>query len=326
MKYGGKTNEQLIKEIEILNKKVIDLEKSQRKNLATIQANLEDKQALVIQSNRNQLILETTMDSYILADTDGKIIEINQAYCDLIGYSREELLKMNIRQLEASMPSEEVEHRIQKMVSLGKDRFETKHKHKDGYLLDLETSISILNEVERPMIAAFMRDITQRKKAENALRDNEYLLREAQKVAALGYYKLDIQSDVWESSSHLDSIFGIDKEYNKDVNGWIGIVHPDDQAEMQDYFLRSVLENHVSFDKEYRIIRMNDHQERWVHGLGQLEIGDNGDPVKMIGTIQDITDRKNAEKELQESEFRFRTIIEEATDALYISDFEGKSD
>lgn len=309
MKKESKTNEQLLKEIELLSRKVANLE--------------QVEEELKIQSHRNQLILETTMDSYILADSNGKIIEVNQAYCDLIGYSYLELLNMNIRNLEVKTPPEEVERRIQEMVSKGKDRFETKHQHKKGQILDFETSISILHIAEDALVAAFMRDVTKRNQIEKEIKQNDHLLRESQKVASLGSYILSIADNKWSSSEILDTLFGIDNKYNTDVEGWMKIVHPDDQAEMREYFLKSVLEDHGSFDKEYRIIRVNDQKQRWVHGLGELEYGEDGNPVKMIGTILDITDRKNAEKELQESEFRFRTIIEQATDALYIIDFEG---
>lgn len=128
MKEEVKTNDQLLKEIEVLNKKVNKLEETKSKYKAILQANKLTEEELKAQSQRNQLILDTSSDSYILSDTDGQIIEVNQAYSGLSGYSRDELLNMNIRQLELKMTSEEVDRRLKEMVSKGKDRFETKHK------------------------------------------------------------------------------------------------------------------------------------------------------------------------------------------------------
>ena len=133
---------------------------------------------------------------------------------------------------------------------------------------------------------------------EEKLRDSEYQLKESQEVAGLGSYVLDISSDIWKSSSILDNIFGLDKKYNKDISGWLQIVHPEDKAMMQDYFATNVLIKHEPFDKEYRIKRINDQQERWVHGMGKLEFNDDGDPIIMIGTVQDITERKQVEEKL----------------------------
>jgi PAS domain S-box-containing protein len=129
--------------------------------------------ALEEQLYLNQQILETTLDGYILADSDGKIIDVNPAYCDMIGYTWEELLKMNIREVEVKIPPEEVDRRIKQMIRTGGDQFETKHKHKDGHILELDTSTSVTYLDEAPRVAAFMRDITDRKLAEEARRESE---------------------------------------------------------------------------------------------------------------------------------------------------------
>ena len=167
-------------------------------------------------------------------------------------------------------------------------------------------------------------DITEKKKVEEALKKNEHLLKESQKVAKLGHYSLDILTGIWKSSDVLNEIFGIDKNYQTDVEGWSKILHSSYRERMKAYLINDVIAKHQRFDSEYKIVRINDKQIRWVHGIGELEFDKNGNPILMIGTIQDITDRKKTEKELRESEERFRSLYENSTLGIYRTTPNGK--
>ncbi|WP_343426970.1 PAS domain S-box protein [Candidatus Amarolinea dominans] len=145
----------------------------------------------------------------------------------------------------------------------------------------------------RQVICTFM-DVTARKHAEDALRQSEHLLQESQIVANLGSYLLDITSGLWTSSEVLDTIFGIEKAYQRSVSGWVALIHPEDRQAVSDYFMHEVIEKRAYFDRTYRIIRQNDGAPRWVHGLGKLEFDAESRPVVMYGTIQDITERKQS--------------------------------
>ncbi len=140
----------------------------------------------------------------------------------------------------------------------------------------------------------------------------EYLFNESQLVAKLGTYLLDIKTGVWTSSDMLNIIFGIDDNYIKDNNGWFQILHLDYKEELQHYFLNDVLKNKENFDKEYKIISFDDKREKWVHGLGELKFDSDGNPVSMLGTIQDITERKLSEEIIRKSEERLRTHLEQS--------------
>src|ERR1035437_6348064 len=120
----------------------------------------------------------------------------------------------------------------------------------------------------------------------DSLLESQILLKQSQQITPLGTYKLDISSGIWVSSEVLDHIFGIDAD---------SIIHPEWRKRMTDYFTNEVLGKKTKFDKEFKIIRQNDHEERWIHVLGDLKFDDNNQPIYLIGTVHDITERKQEE-------------------------------
>lgn len=130
------------------------------------------------------------------------------------------------------------------------------------------------------------------------LQSTQEKLIEAQKVARIGHYEYFFNEDYWDSSDVLNEIFGIDKEFKKDLSSWNAIVATEYQVEMMSYFL-DLITNKKKFDRDYKIQRINDGQIRWVYGLGEIKYAANGLPNSISGTIQDITDRKLIEEEIK---------------------------
>ncbi len=113
-------------------------------------------------------MLKTTRDCFWISDLQGRFLDVNDAYCELIGYSREELLAMSIPDVEALESAEDTRAHIEKLIATGSDRFETLHRRKDGKLLNFEVSANFMSETGGRIIV-FLRDITLRKLEEVAL-------------------------------------------------------------------------------------------------------------------------------------------------------------
>ncbi len=229
-----------------------------------------------------------------------RFISVNKPFLEATGLTKDQVLGKTISDVIPKPALELVLSNYKKAIS---EKRIVDWEETSQYPAGLKTGVVSIAPVYDDKgncthLVGSVHDITERKQTEQELRDSEYLLRESQRVANIGSYVLDISSGIWESSNILEDIYGINKKYKKDVAGWLQIVHPDDKDMMQDYFATNVLTNKEFFNKEYRIKRINDQQECWVHGMGKLVLNDEGEPIKMIGTIQDITKRKQAEEKL----------------------------
>ena len=203
---------------------------------------------------------------------------------------------------------------------------EEKETMPDGQIKWVSTTKMPLRDKDGNIIGTFgiSRDITDRKLADEALKLNENFLKETQRIAKLGSYVMDIKKGTWSSSEILNSILGINPDYEKSVEGWGSLIHPDWQKLMLDYFTNEVITLRKNFDKMYKIIRKNDNAERWVHGLGELIFDEQNNPIKMVGTIKDITDRKNVEEEIRRNRDELQDYFENDISADYVSNLEGE--
>ncbi|MBU5637522.1 PAS domain-containing protein [Geomonas sp. Red69] len=143
-----------------------------------------------------------------------------------------------------------------------------------------------------------LEDVTEQKKREQVLADNDRLLRETQRIAQLGSYVLDLAKDQWVCSSKLEEILGIDAAYPKTLQGHFEIVHEEFREQFIDSY-RAAISNDRPFEHEYKIRRHNDGEERWVTECCELTRDAGGKQARMIGTIKDITERKAAEEAIR---------------------------
>lgn len=167
------------------------------------------------------------------------------------------------------------------------------------------------------------RDITETRRIQESLRESESRLKQSQHLAAVGHYSVDAASRTFSCSEVADEIHGVDATYPRDVEHWLQLLHPDDRGRMF-ALLEETLRDKQPLDREYRIRRPNDGDERWLHVIGQPELNRDGELVRYFGVVQDITERKQAELALQNSLHFSRQLIEVIPSPVFYKDQDGR--
>lgn len=268
-------------------------------------------------------IISTSLDGFCIIDNNGKFIEVNKTYEEIIGYSSRELTSgMGLEDVEANENSEEIKNHISKVIKNGSDRFIAKQKCKSGKIISLELITSYIPFTKQFVV--FSKNITEQQKNQYNLIHNEKLLLQAQHTANMGHYHLDFKNGIWDSSAALDNIFEIDSNYNKSIEGWLKLIHPDHIEEMQIHLNEHVIKNKQPFDKQYRILGQKSGKVKWVHGKGELVFTNDGNPLTMFGVIQDITEQKEIQEKLIKSEKNLKAFFDTSEDFHFILNETGE--
>jgi PAS domain S-box-containing protein len=168
-------------------------------------------------------MIDISLDGFWIVDLKGNLLQVNEAYAKISGYSVDELLLMPISQLEVTEGSEQIKTHIAKVVAQGYDLFETRHRHKDGHIIDIEISVAFLPEFQH--FCVFCRDITQRKQIEDKL--NAIF-----NASVEGIITIDLSGTIVSVNAAVETIFGYKPE---ELMAWtINKLMPSSPKEMTD--------------------------------------------------------------------------------------------
>jgi PAS domain S-box-containing protein len=240
-------------------------------------------------------------DGFFLFDEHQAILDVNRQACEGLGYGREEMIGMYPRDFDAGLDAASIA-RIGERVSSGETvTFETLHRRKDGTVFPVEVRARQFQQGAHRFRISLARDITERKRAEEVLRESEAKLQKAQRIAHFGWWERDFTTNRVSLSDEVSRIFGLDPVDLPEWHArWLNLIHPEDRPKTAEAAAAALLPGSPRYDVEYRVVRP-DGTERIVHSQGDVTWDESGQPARQFGVLQDITELRQAETDLRAS-------------------------
>ncbi len=274
-----------------------------------------------------QAIFEATGTATMVVEEDGTIIAANNQCLLDTGYSPEELVGTKWTNYVAPESLELMlkYHKLRREdPEKAPKKYEVRLINKKKEIRDVLLDVGMIPGTKQSVVS--MLDITERKRAEENLRRSEELLKESQVIAHVGSWVLDIINDVLVWSDEVYRIFGLlPQEFKATYEAFLESVHPDDRKAVNDAYMGSIKQNLDSYEIEHRIVRKDNGEIRFVHEKCRHIMDSTGKIIRSIGIVQDITERKQAEKALQESEKRFSAIFHTSPVAIALTRMEDNT-
>jgi PAS domain S-box-containing protein len=270
-----------------------------------------------------QTIVGTAMDSFAIHDMQGHFLEVNEAYCQLVGYSRDELLDMLFEDVEVIEQAEDRAERIRRMVKeTGHDRFEDRLRRKDGGTVDVDISVNYL-PTDGGRFFVFLRDITERKQAEEALRQSEERYRSVLEQMEEAYFEVDIDGNFSFFNDATCRQLGYSREELMGMN-YRDYTSEEDRQRINKAF-RHVYQTGKPV-KAFPAVRIRkDGEQLSTETSAFLLWNESGEIIGFRGVASNVTERKQAEEALRRSEQNLRDLIENSPLGIRIADKDGKT-
>ncbi len=286
---------------------------------------LKDVSFRKVHEEQFRAIFENNATPTAIINYDTTVLLVNEAFCKMSAYSKEEA----IGKKWTDYISEDEYERVKKIneesiknISNSPSSFQLSFIKKDG-----STSYGLVHlskiKSDNKMVVSFL-DITKQRIAELALQKSEMRLKKAQVVAHLGNWELDLKTNkIWLSDEAVN-IYGLEQnKFKYHIDELLGLMLKKDNLPLVRSF-KEIINLKYQNTEGYRIKRSNDGEIREINSIADVVYSPEGEPVKIIGIIHDVTEQRKIVRALSQSEEKYRLITENASDVIWVMDFKVK--
>ena len=274
---------------------------------------------LAEQEEMFEAIVAQSAEAIVLADADGRFVQVNDAACQMLGYAHDELTSLSVCDVDVAGPAVDLEGNRTALDEAGNHRFQTQQRRKDGTIIDVAISVRPIRLQGRVYDVAVWRDITGELAAARSLRDREALLEEAEEIGSLGSWTLASDHQVRQVSPEALRLFGWTEPPQDMDEALAGIVLPEDLPIVHAAWATVAAQDIV--DSEFRIRRPDG--VRRIHVRARLQRSDDGTVDRIVGVTQDVTEAHEAREQLAASKDRYRALFETAAVSVHVHDVES---
>ncbi len=246
-------------------------------------------------------IVENTAAGVAVVDArprDPCFVSVNPAYARMLGYEPAELVGRHVSLVLADEERARADERIVQIDQEREVQFESIHVRRDGSTFPALVTASSVRDDGGAIgyrISTVV-DITDRKRDEVALREGETRLRLAAEATGLGTFDWDLRTGRIHWSDRTKAMFGLRPDEQVDRESWLELVHEDDRARVREAIVRALdPSSDVGYQAEYRVLRRGTGALRWLSASGRIVREPDGSSSRLIGTVLDVTERRNAE-------------------------------
>jgi PAS domain S-box-containing protein len=316
-----------------LRKRTLQLQndmKERKKVEKEVEEHRKAEEAIRASEEKFRLTFELSSVGQLLTTPDGKLAKVNKVFCDMLGYSAKELETKSFDEVTHPDDNAISKECIRCLLAAEQEthRFEKRFIRKDGKIVWTDVNTILLRDPEgKPLhFVTHVWDISKRKKAETALRESENRFRTLMENIPGAVYRCSMDND-WTMHYLSDVIKNIcgypAKDFiNNEKRTYNSIIHPDDQGRVSNT-IHKALNNDKRYEIEYRILHKKGNIV-WVYEKGQIIINPEGRVNFLDGIIVDITDRKNAQEELDKERALLDTFMDNVPDNIYFKDIESR--
>ena len=280
---------------------------------------IENEEKLQISERRFRRMMERSSDIISLLDADGNIQNIMDSVTKVLGYDKTELIGLSVFDFihTDDLPTAKSVFKSLIRSTQSYETVEVRFRHKNGEFVWIETTLS--NMLDDPDIGAIVsnsRDTTARKAAEAELGIIARRLKLATEAGEIGIWEYDLVNGVLLWDYRMYTLYDVPRDMHVTYDVWLETIHADDRKAIgQD--VQDAIDGKKGYHTQFRIT-CKDGSIRYIEAHGEVYCDAEGVPLRMVGVNWDITGRMEAERYLKESEARFRSLVENAPDAIFV--------